>query len=87
MEFPLCPLKTCWNKIIKINYMGEKCVNALLSLSTAQHGSEALGPSLSRGNEIQKMSGNSMLGFSLVVVELFCFLEQIVKIIYGKLEV
>lgn len=61
--------------------MGEKCVNALLSLSTAQHGSEALGSNRSRGNEIQKMSGNRMLGFSLVVVEPFCFLEQIVKII------
>lgn len=87
MVFPLCPLKFCWNKMIKINYMGEKWVNALLSLSTAQHGSEALGPGLSRENEIQKMSGNSMLGFSLVVVELFCFLEQMVKIIYGKLQV
>lgn len=61
--------------------MGEKCVNALLSLSTGQHGSETFGPTPSRGNEIQKMSGNSMLGFSLVVVEPFCFLEQIVKII------
>lgn len=59
--------------MIKINYMGEKCVNALLSLSTAQHGSEALGPTRSRGNEIQKMSGNSMLGLFLLLLSFFVF--------------
>jgi hypothetical protein len=42
-------------------------------LSLAQNDSEAFGPTLSRGSEIQEMSENSMVGFSLVVVELFCF--------------
>lgn len=32
-----------------------------------------LGPTLARGSKIQEMSENSMLGFSLVVVGIFCF--------------